>query len=374
MTTSGIDFALNPGGTITGTVTAAGTGVPLASVTVSVHNSSGSSLGSTSTNASGVYTTRALATGTYDIRTSNSLGYIDELYNNLPCAGGTCTATTGTGVIVTTGATTGRIDFGLAVGGTTAGTATNAGTGAPLANVSVRVYDAGGGPVGSATTNNSGIYTKGGLPTGTYFARASASGYTGEIYDNLAISTSITSGTAIDIAAGSPTTANFALDVNTGPNTSVTAVVLPLGTTENLHYTNGHEPDTIWYMFQIPPAEVGKDLRVNVRTTSPDPVPPPANWRSDVDFSLMDGSLAVRAIALSGSDNETLDLHNIAPGWYCIYAPYFTTAYADSDVFVRYSISRDRDELRRQLHQRPTRGRQRRWAGTGPDSGRYRPL
>jgi len=94
-------------------VTDAGTGAPLAGVNVTASNASGSGWG-VSTNASGVYTVTGLAVGTYYVRTSNSLGYIDELYNNLPCPGGSCTVTSGTGVSVTAGATTSGINFGLA--------------------------------------------------------------------------------------------------------------------------------------------------------------------------------------------------------------------------------------------------------------------
>ena len=339
-TTSGVSFALDPAGSITGTVTAAGSAAPLSGVTVYVYNASGSSVGSATTDASGVYTKGGLTTGTYFVKTWNTLGYIDEVYNNLPCNGESCpSVTTGTGVSVTTGATTGGIDFGLVLGGSITGTVTAASGGAPLSSVTVNIYNASGVSVGSAATNASGVYTKTGLPAGTYFARASKSSYSGEFYDNLPVWTSVTASTPIVVSAGAQTTANFALDVNTGPNTSATAVVLPLGTTENLHYTNGIAPDTIWYKFEVPPEDAGKDLRVNVRITSPYPVPPPANWRSDTDFDLLDASLAVRGIAISGSDNETLYLHNVTPGWYYIYANYFTTTYADSDISARYSIS-----------------------------------
>ena len=89
----------------------------------------------------------------------------------------------------------------------------------------------------------------------------------------------------------------------------------------------------------MPAEDSGKDLRVNLRITSPYPDPPPAQWRSDVDFELLDGSLTVRAFAISGTDNETLWLPNVAPGWYYINAPYFTTMYADSSLAARYSIT-----------------------------------
>ena len=159
-------------GSISGTVTNAGTGAPLAGVIVYVYTSTGSYAGGGSTSASGVYTVGGLATGTYYVRTSNSLGYLDELYNNLPCPGGGCPPlTTGTGLNVTAGATTSGIDFGLALLGTITGTVTNAGTGAPLAGVGADIYNASGSYVGYGYTNASGVYTVIGLATGTYYVR-----------------------------------------------------------------------------------------------------------------------------------------------------------------------------------------------------------
>ena len=345
-TTSGINFALSLGATIAGTVTDAVSAAPLLNVPVAVHSPSGASVRLGMTNNTGQYAVAGLATGTYYVRTVTTQNYANEIYADIPCPA--CSATTSssitvptaaTGVVATEGLTTPGIDFALAPGGTITGTVTAAGSGTPVSGVSVYLYDAGGASLGYVVTNGSGVYTKLGLAAGNYFARASSASYTNEFYNNLPVWTSITAATPIAVSAGAQTTADFALDVNTGPNTSGTAVLLPLGTTENLHYTGGSAPDTIWYKFQVPPEDAGKDLKVNVRITSPYPVPPPANWRSDLDFELLDSAIAVRAIAISGSDNETLYLHNVTPGWYYIYANYFTTTYADSDVSARYSIS-----------------------------------
>ena len=124
---------------------------------------------------------------------------------------------------------------------------------------------------------------------------------------------------------------------STEPNDdSASAAVLPMGTTDNLIYT---EADIDWYKFFVPPADAGKDLKVNVRMTSPYPDPPPANWGSDIDFELLDGALGVRGVVFSGSDNETLYLPNVTSGWYYIYIAYGTINYADSSTYGRYSIS-----------------------------------
>ncbi len=86
------------------------------------------------------------------------------------------------------------------------------------------------------------------------------------------------------------------------PNeTSGTAYELPLGTTSNLLYSSGDTYDSDWYKFYVPPADAGKDLKVNVRITSAYPDPIPEGFRSDLDFDLMDGTLAERALAVSAT-------------------------------------------------------------------------
>ena len=64
------------------------------------------------TNASGVYSAFGLAAGNHFVRTSNTFGFLDQLYNGFPCVPG-CTVTAGTPVAVTGGATTSAINFGL---------------------------------------------------------------------------------------------------------------------------------------------------------------------------------------------------------------------------------------------------------------------
>ena len=218
VTTSDINFSLGPGGTITGTVTDAVSGAPLAGVSVSAVTGSGSSAGSSvTTGASGVYRLTGLATGTYYVRTSNGAPYLDELYHDLPCLGGNCVPTAGTGVEVTAGSTTSGIDFGLVPGGSITGTVTGAGTGEPLANVTLLVYTASGSSAGgSVRTNASGVYTATGLATGTYFVQTSGSiPYLDQLYTDLACpawNCTVTSGTGVVVTAGTTTNGiDFAL-------------------------------------------------------------------------------------------------------------------------------------------------------------------
>ncbi len=236
-TTTGIDFGMARGGRISGTVTDAGTSLPLAEVAVYVHNSTGGSVTSVSTDSSGVYTTYSgLPSGTYYARTSNYQGYFDELYNDIPCPGGSCTVTSGTAISVTLGTTTTGIDFGLARGGRISGTVTDAGTSLPLAGVLVYVYNSSGSQVTNGYTNSSGVYTSySGLSSGTYYAVTwNSLGYVDELYNNISCpggACTVTSGTAISVTVGATTTGiDFSLAAGGRISGTVTdaATTLPL--------------------------------------------------------------------------------------------------------------------------------------------------
>jgi hypothetical protein len=110
--TTTINFALVPGGRLSGAVTSLTTSTALGGITVQVYTSTGAFLTSASTDAAGVYTTTGLPGGTYYARTFNSQGLIDQLYNGIECL--SCNVTAGTPIAVTVGATTRGINFALA--------------------------------------------------------------------------------------------------------------------------------------------------------------------------------------------------------------------------------------------------------------------
>ena len=146
-------------GQISGRVTDASTGAPLANITIKVVTSDGGWGGLVQTDASGIYTTAGMAEGTYYLRTLNAYPYLDELYSDIPCPGSSCWELSGTGVPVKADTTVNGIDFPLTLGGTITGTVTDAITGAPLTNISVRAFTASGAVAGSiVTTNPSGQY------------------------------------------------------------------------------------------------------------------------------------------------------------------------------------------------------------------------
>jgi 5-hydroxyisourate hydrolase-like protein (transthyretin family) len=209
--TGGIHFALARGGRVSGTVTDGSTGLPLVGVWVRIYDGAGNIASYDTTDASGAYTTEAVPAGTYYARTSNSAGYMDELYDNIPCAAGVCTVTSGSPVTVTAGSTTGGVDFALAGGGRISGTVTDAATGLPLAGVQVRLYNAAGTYLTYGYSNSSGVYvTAAGLSFGTYYARTSNGlGYIEELYEDTPCpggACTVTGGTPVTVALGSTTT------------------------------------------------------------------------------------------------------------------------------------------------------------------------
>ena len=146
-TTPNVNFALVSSGAITGTVTRAVGGTAISSLPVQVFNAGGTFVTTASTNASGNYTASGLAAGNHFVRTANALGYIDQLYNGIPCSP-TCTVTSGTAVAVTGGATTPSINFSLAAIPVGQGQGPNFGT-----------FSIGQVEIPLAATNGTGPYT-----------------------------------------------------------------------------------------------------------------------------------------------------------------------------------------------------------------------
>ena len=234
-TTSGINFALSTGARISGRVFDETTGTGIASATVQIFNSSGTSITSTTTDASGNYSVSGFPTGVYLAAVSNSAGYVNELFNDIQCMPG-CAATSGTLIQATDGQTTTGIDFALRPGGRITGVVTDELTGAPLANVSVQAVAATGVGLTSATTGADGRFTVSGLFTGNYYLRTTNSlGYVNERSGgDVCLSTcTVTAGVAIAVVQGNTTSgADFALR----PGARITGTVIDA--TTSLGVTN----------------------------------------------------------------------------------------------------------------------------------------
>jgi hypothetical protein len=219
-TTPGINIALARGAAVAGRVTDSSTGLGVNGVQIGVYDQAGDQLLSVSTNTSGDYVTPGLLAGTFYLATNNDEGLINEIYDNVPCAGRCEAVTAGTPIVLATGQVVMGRDFALAPGGRIAGTVTASSGGAPIDDVQVNVYSSTGVPVAEAYSDGTGNYvTDIGLPTGTYYlaTRNFGAGYLDEVYDDLpcrdcdAIDV-VKRGTAVNVVAGVTTSGrNFQL-------------------------------------------------------------------------------------------------------------------------------------------------------------------
>ncbi len=229
---TGIDFALDLGGRITGTVTAVG-GAPLPNVEVNILNSTGNRVDTTVTDALGNYSTSGFIAGNYYASTRNTQGLVDELYDNIPCANGNCQlnngVTTPTAIAVgAPGTTASGKNFVLSPGGTIAGTVTNAAGGAPIPDVFVGIFRINTVPgptfgllesIGGTNSNAFGAYSVV-VPAGTYFALVQQSGFASQIYYGLPcpnFACFVQNGTPINVTTGATTgNIDFALVAGSG--------------------------------------------------------------------------------------------------------------------------------------------------------------
>ena len=108
-------FLLTPSslvmGRISGSVRHKVGDAPLPDVAVRIYDSMGGFATEATTDSQGDYTTDWLSPDDYFAVTSNTLGFPEQLYSNLPCAA--CDPTTGTPVTVTAGSVAPGVDFKL---------------------------------------------------------------------------------------------------------------------------------------------------------------------------------------------------------------------------------------------------------------------
>ena len=188
-TTTGIDFDLNRLGGFAGEVLDQATQQPVDSLDVSVWTSAGDHEDSVATSALGTYVVEDLYPATYFAATEGDSGYLDELYDDLPCPGGAtdgCDPTTGDPIAVALESFNTGIDFELALGGAVTGTLVDAVTGTPLDNKRVALWNESGAQIGQAWTDETGRYWWGTLPGGTYFLTTVTNGsHLDELFDDL---------------------------------------------------------------------------------------------------------------------------------------------------------------------------------------------
>jgi len=108
---AGIDFALNLGGSIAGSLTSAVTGEPIEDADVWARDATGRRVdGFLNSEQDGSYRIRGLPTGSYYLTTEHP-DFEDTLYPGLPCPDGACDVTAGVAVSVVAGEQSGGFDF-----------------------------------------------------------------------------------------------------------------------------------------------------------------------------------------------------------------------------------------------------------------------
>ena len=212
-TVGNIDATLDAGGQISGTVTAAVGGAPIADVWTVAYRKVGDTwewYSETLTQSDGTYAIPGLATGTYRVGFFDPSGsYAFEFFDNK------LALAKATSIGVKVGLTTPNVNAALDAAGQISGTVTSSAGGAPIGSALALAYYQNGGtwePVMGVETQPDGTYVLGGLATGTYrveFFDGSGT-YSSEFYDN---KPTITKATNVGVKAGSTTpTIDAALD------------------------------------------------------------------------------------------------------------------------------------------------------------------
>jgi hypothetical protein len=161
-TVTGRNFTLTPAnGTITGTISGIS---PASGITITL---SGAAAGSTTTDASGVYSF-SVQPGTYAITPTVPSGY-------------SSTPTSGSQTVTSNSTKTQNFVFSVVPTGTISGTVKDETTGLPLYNATVTITSSGGGGPWTVTTDSTGAFSQAGLTAGSpnpkYTVAASKTGW-----------------------------------------------------------------------------------------------------------------------------------------------------------------------------------------------------
>ena len=205
-TKSGIGAAMTSGGSITGTVTSASTGL----AGICVYAESGGTLSSSAiTSSTGTYTLAGLNAASYVVWfsscNSTTSSYETQYYDGT--ASGTPNFASATAVNVTAGSTISSINAQMVLGGSITGIATDT-SGNPISGLCVYASSTVGGFGASGVTAADGTYALVGLGSGSYVVQfnncSSATDYALEYYNATPTgTTSYTSATAVNVIAGS---------------------------------------------------------------------------------------------------------------------------------------------------------------------------
>lgn len=170
-TTTGIDAVLEPGSTVSGTVTASGTGAPLSFAFVQALDANGSTIGNASTASDGTYTLSGLAPGSVTLKFMPPFNgnFLTQWWSGVSSQGGAQYFD-----VPAAGALTGY-DAQLSTGATISGTITDD-AGNPIPFASAYALKAGDVFSSGGFADSSGNYTIPALTAGDYTISFDASG------------------------------------------------------------------------------------------------------------------------------------------------------------------------------------------------------
>lgn len=208
--TPGIDFDLDEGGIIRGTITDSGAKL-LADIDLDIYDTDGNLLPYNGmSGADGVYAIGPLPTGNYILKADPSLSsrYVDAYYPNVP------SFDDAEKISVEVGTDVANVDFSLILGGIMTGIISDAVTLDPLPNVDLDVYDADGNSVRvTARSRTDGRFDIGAVVPGNYILKADPEAGTGYIVQYFDNTLSRNSATAIEVKAnGVSSGLNFNLE------------------------------------------------------------------------------------------------------------------------------------------------------------------
>ena len=181
--TTTINMTVPVAGSITGTVTAAGSNTPLSDVEMLLFDSKGNGVTEVQTGADGQYTFSQISDGSYEVEAQPS-GESVGIYSSTELNGlafqfysGSGTLSDATPVVVSGTGAMPNINLSLTAAGAIAGTVVSAHGGAPVALEPVHLLDSSGHVLDSTITANDGTYSFPNVPAGTFYVEFGGDSY-----------------------------------------------------------------------------------------------------------------------------------------------------------------------------------------------------
>lgn len=183
-----LQVSLVTGASISGRIGRLADGRGIRGVLIELFDSQGRIADTAVSDDDGLYMIAGLADGTYYASTKSTIGrLLDELYDDIPCAGGAgvgCNAVSGTPLTITNGESLKNVEFIISKGGRISGRVRDI-DGLPVPDVWVDVWNQSGERVSADIPDSAGRYTAGGLGPENYFVTVFVQGYLGEAYDDV---------------------------------------------------------------------------------------------------------------------------------------------------------------------------------------------